>query len=313
MLKQYLYYKQTNKLLFIKIVCFIFLFVLLFNNTSYIGDNNMQVSSYSSMIKKRKPRSIKYSNYQSYFKKNIMNKADPDNILDVNYDSEFYAKYGSKHYKNINNILSHAPKLESSVWKKFENDFKIKDVTSSEIARCYGILGVSLNLYKDSRGNNYRNPYQVSFHEFGHHIDFISNYKFGNNKTNIAYSYYYKDNLFGRTIKEEVDNYLTKISENDDTSDADKKLEEILKSLDYFDVFLLSDIIQGATDSRVSIGGGHGAEYWLSSSANLPCEAFAEMFESSIANKMQIDTIKKYLPKSYEVYQEILSDMLLKN
>ena len=248
-----------------------------------------------------------------------MNKADPDNILDVNYDSEFYEKYGSKHYKNINNILSHAPKLEVSVWKKFENDFKIKDITSAEIARCYGILGVSLNLYKDSRGNSYRNPYQVSFHEFGHHIDFISNYKFGNNKTNIAYSYYYKDNLFGRTIKEEVDEYLAKLSDdytsddNDIKEASDEKLKETLKSLDYFDVFLLSDIIQGATDGRVSIGGGHGIDYWLSSPANLSCEAFAEMFESSIANKMQIDTIKKYLPKSYAVYQEILSDMLLKN
>lgn len=290
----------------------------------------------------RRKQSRDNKKYKQYFKKNIMNRANNKNKLPVNYDSELYFKFGAKHYNRMHNILSHAPFLERKVWEKYENSLKVIDSNSDGRAYCRGTLGVVLNVDKDFLGDFVRNPYQTTFHEFGHNIDFLANYELGDRTPVMFYSYYYKDNLLGKTIKKEVNDKLSEISSaiesklgsdydaDDWMSDNDISMNEAvptdypefaklaaeyvfineLKSNDYFGVFVLSDIVQGATNGKVSIGGGHGTDYWLEDEKNLTCEAFANMFESSVTNKVQINFVKKYLPESYKVYQEILKSML---
>ena len=77
----------------------------------------------------------------------------------------------------------------------------------------------------------------------------------------------------------------------------------------------LSDILEGATGAKIQCGYGHGAKYWKDRTIGgiadgLATEAFAEMTDSTFANPESLEVIKKYLPKSYGVYKEMLEVIL---
>lgn len=77
----------------------------------------------------------------------------------------------------------------------------------------------------------------------------------------------------------------------------------------------LSDILEGATGAKIQCGIGHGAKYWKDRTYNgladgLATEAFAEMIDSTFANPESLETIKKYLPNSYAVFQEMIEHLL---
>lgn len=77
----------------------------------------------------------------------------------------------------------------------------------------------------------------------------------------------------------------------------------------------LSDILEGATDGKIQCGFGHGKSYWKKRTIGgvpdgLATEAFAEMTDSTFANPESLETIKKYLPKSYSVYEEMIKNLL---
>ncbi len=77
----------------------------------------------------------------------------------------------------------------------------------------------------------------------------------------------------------------------------------------------LSDILEGATNARLQCGFGHGAKYWKDRtydglSDGLATEAFAEMIDSTFTNPESLETIKKYLPKSYNVFKEMLKTLI---
>lgn len=77
----------------------------------------------------------------------------------------------------------------------------------------------------------------------------------------------------------------------------------------------LSDILEGATNGRISAGFGHGKKYWSDRSFGgvpdgLATEAFAEMMDSTFASPESLATIQQYLPESYGVFQEMLQFLL---
>ena len=75
----------------------------------------------------------------------------------------------------------------------------------------------------------------------------------------------------------------------------------------------LSDIIEGVTYGKVSCGYGHGTKYWkdrtiLGVNYGLAKEAFAEMVDSTFSNPKQLEAIKKYLPKSYKMFEDMINE-----
>ncbi|MBR5584078.1 MAG: minor capsid protein, partial [Lachnospiraceae bacterium] len=73
----------------------------------------------------------------------------------------------------------------------------------------------------------------------------------------------------------------------------------------------LSDILEGASGAKINCGFGHGASYWKQRtyggvSDGLATEAFAEMIDSAMACPESLETIKKYLPKSYAIFEEMI-------
>ena len=118
-----------------------------------------------------------------------------------------------------------------------------------------------------------------------------------------AYAYnYYKDNgnlLFGEPTYSK--SYAYKAIENEVKSMAGGMMA-------YGD---LSDMLEGATGGKISCGVGYGKSYWKSRGVDraLATEAFAEMTSAVVTNKESLETIKKYLPQSYAMYNDMLKDI----
>ena len=73
----------------------------------------------------------------------------------------------------------------------------------------------------------------------------------------------------------------------------------------------LSDMLEGATNGRVSCGYGHGKNYWKNGIVDhLAAEAFAEMTAASIVNPESLALIQRYLPESYKIYCEMIDSVL---
>lgn len=99
-----------------------------------------------------------------------------------------------------------------------------------------------------------------------------------------------------------------------DKSKAYQKLEKEVKDLgiDYY--ANLSDILEGATRGKISCGVGHGKSYWtdrMSDGINygVGMEAFAEMIDATFSNPKQLEAIKRYLPKSYKLFEDMIDEV----
>lgn len=95
---------------------------------------------------------------------------------------------------------------------------------------------------------------------------------------------------------------------------AYKALEHEVRMLSDVERGRLSNVLSGATKGKINCGYAHTNKYWRDGmengvNTNLACEAAAEFFDTSMANKAGFDTMKKYLPKSYGVFMEMLDDM----
>ena len=91
--------------------------------------------------------------------------------------------------------------------------------------------------------------------------------------------------------------------------------EEIRKNTSFLGRANLSDILEGATYGKISMGVGHGRPYWrdrtyLGANHALASEAFTEMFASYVTNKESLETIKKFLPKSHKIFEEMIEEMI---
>ena len=92
-------------------------------------------------------------------------------------------------------------------------------------------------------------------------------------------------------------------------------VEKELLKYDPLDVADLCDMVEGATSAKISCVAGHGKKYWADRtisgiSDGLATEAFAEMTDSTMANSKSLELIKKHLPKSYDLYKEMVKEIL---
>ena len=99
-----------------------------------------------------------------------------------------------------------------------------------------------------------------------------------------------------------------------DKSKAYAKLEKEVRAMgiDYY--ANLSDILEGATRGKIDIGVGHGKAYWTDRMGDginygVGMEAFAEMIDATFSNPKQLEAIKRYLPKSYGLFEEMIGEV----
>lgn len=269
----------------------------------------------------------------------IVKKAMPKET--VIPDNDIVNKLGEPAYRKIDEHVQSVGENYRKVWKKYENDIVIADSQSRRGAFARGKY-VHFNLESDlNPSRKDEKELQVFFHETHHAIDSLAV------DGAFHFSSQYKDHLFPNTIVDEVQELIKSRGEqvklfikNGDVKalqdnglisewtwkyfyNEDISKVKYSKSMAYTmlqnevrelpDVYRgdLSDILEGATNGKITCGYGHGKKYWTDRTYygvrdGLATEAFAEMSDSTYSNQESLETIKKYLPKSYAVYKEMI-------
>lgn len=88
-------------------------------------------------------------------------------------------EYPQKHQKAILQFLDDSPEECRTAWNDVCEDFHILKGGQSGSYYSPAYDGVKLSIVSASKGSTYQTPYQVVFHEFGHHMDYIFNRKYG--------------------------------------------------------------------------------------------------------------------------------------
>lgn len=270
-------------------------------------------------------------------------------IIKRDYDSEFAQKFGKEHYDQIRNQVDACGNADlQKIWAEYERNITVGDSGHKGTAYCSG-SSIYLNIEAVAKGNSYHTPYATLFHETGHAIDGLT-YQLGIANGQWHFSSTYQNGLFPQTIKAEVDDWVKSIladmkAHNNDwdywvaqgwidqrgadffsahtelkvtKSMAYAAVQRKISSLNLMQYADISDILEGAMRGKIRCGIGHGgASYWTQRTFNgvewgLGTEAFAEMMSATISNPESLATIKKYLPKSYAVFEEML-DVIRKN
>lgn len=274
-----------------------------------------------------------------------------------NYNSDIAQRFGKDHYDGMHDLMDSSPdEALKSVWERYESQIGVGDPQYKGHEYCQGNR-IYVNGSKDSKGSTWQSPYQVSFHESGHAIDYLARDE-GESASLFArhYSSAYQNGKFPKTIQEEVSEWVSSVDKKlkaefkEHSKDLEwlhdhgyigdwnwdfykkhgtwvggepkysktyayKAVEKEIRALTPKEKADLSDILEGATTGKISIGFGHAASYWKQRNNGgvndgLATEAFAEMIDSTFACPESLATIKKYLPKSYGVFQEMISNLL---
>lgn len=242
----------------------------------------------------------------------------------------------------IDKSISSAPKDVAAVWEAFAND-KIHIVEQEYSGTANfdpNAGGMSVNVKKifddvtEVKGS-------TLFHESFHNIDWLSEEGEGN-----YFSVKYKDGLFGKTLRSEVNDFfkvsaqkLDAIYKNSPQNFYEqyhpalkpataKKVKDGLvgsitpsiaasivkwqmKQQNYLHTREISDIVHGATKGKIHFGAGHFKPgYWESNGGeNLAIEAFANIAEAAIVNKEAYNLISKIVPKSLAVFHEMMNEL----
>lgn len=265
------------------------------------------------------------------------------------YSSEFGKKFGKDHYDQIRDRVDACPNPElQAVWDKYEGKIQVANPHHNGGAYCRGD-SIYVGINGDAKARKYFAPYSTTFHESGHAIDGLAAH-LGERNGQWHFSSTYKNGLFPATIKQEVDDWAKAILADMKAHKTDfqywvdqgwistqwaeyyaqqsgfkvtKKMafdaiKREMQSLTPLQMADISDILEGATRGKIACGVGHGAgSYWTTRSYagidwGLGTEAFAEMTSATMTCPESLEVIKKYLPKSYAVYEEMLK-VILKN
>lgn len=265
-----------------------------------------------------------------------------------NYSSQLAQGTSNAYYDEIHNRVINCSNDDlTDVWKKYEDQIGVAE-TNVGRAYCDWNHNIHINMAQDAKGKSYEAPYQVTFHEAGHAIDMITRnegngtgYYYSSTYQNGLFPKTIKDEVNSwvnsvdkymkadfKAHKDDADylhnkgyigdhaynykkatgDWLFGIAPSYSKSMAYKAIENSFSSYSGIQKGDISDILEGATNGRISIGYGHGASYWKNA-GSLGTEAFAEMTSATMANSESVAVIKQFLPKSYSVYEKMIADL----
>lgn len=255
------------------------------------------------------------------FKKKYLQASDIVDTMDLTDIKlgELESAYGKKHSKAIRKQMEKAPEEIRRAWNDCVGDFHCLDPRYRGDKAYYspGLDGVKLNITKVAKGSDYQTPYQVVFHEYGHHTDYILNRKYGDGDRKKSFSETYKNGVFGKTLKREAKDAVEKFAKKrgifeDDaqTIDWGKAEQEfciqIKKELSLIQRSDISDMFEPIMSGKCAypFGVGHGTDYWKS--RNNGKEGFAEIYSAVVDNPESLEQVKRFFPESFKIFWEMI-------
>lgn len=263
----------------------------------------------------------------------VIRKLKPE--IKRDYNCEVAKKFGKDFYDAARDIFDECK--DDNLKKLWElNEAKIKVDSTSAGDKAFAISGaVTMGKKEVIAGSSIQTPYETYFHECAHAIDYIVK-----DQNMYHFSSGYKNGIFPQTLEQEAMEYINqrhaelkkeaKLHKDDydwlikntisgikySKKDAYWAVAREIRSYDKLARGNISDMFEGATEGKVMSGIGHGKAYWKNRTKinglkdGLATEAFAEMTDASFANKPALDLIKKYFPKSYAIYQEMIESLV---
>lgn len=131
-----------------------------------------------------------------------------EKVIDRDYDTDFAKYYGDDYYNSLVDLVDNCGNDDlKDVWQQYQSKIGANDPKYR--GRAYASAGhIHVNKASEITGSSWRNPYEVTFHESGHAIDFLSKDLADTNGLKLMFSSAYKDGLYPATIREEVKNLV---------------------------------------------------------------------------------------------------------
>ena len=258
------------------------------------------------------------------YTKNLINVKNLNQVLD------------KETVTDIQKILDDSEENARRTWNSYAQYLNIGSTNYTGGAHFSQADGRVYVNFLQTASDKQRGAYTTFFHETGHAIDYYSGItkRF---EPYISQSYQSKKHFvnmdeknkqgytLGGMIKAEVSDYIKQRTEElklKAVEDGGKK-SDITQSSVYLDIeksfrtlgseytHAISDIFEGATKGKISFGSGHMQEnpkYW-DDGKKLSLEAFAHFYSAVTKNKKSLSVLKTTLPKSYEIFEELLEEI----
>jgi hypothetical protein len=257
-------------------------------------------------------------------------KNPPESVI-INMGS-LEQSLGTVHADKMREILENSPENAREVWNKYADRLQVENAHYKGDAHCSN-NGISLDIDEVAQGRTYmgeiaENPYYTAYHEFGHNIDRIAYRERGDYRSladTFRSSIHLNNSGTGYTLtemlnaegKQRVNDVWARLKK--EAIAAGGKARDVSKFMAYAEITLelkgksvistwdVSDMWDGITKGTIRPHFGHGKAYWKTHTVGV--EAFAEMFSATVMNPESVAEIKYYFPKSYEIFEELLSDL----
>ena len=249
-------------------------------------------------------------------------------------------KIPENHLEEMRKRLKNAPQPVQDVWNNYANEITVNNAHSKSayFSPSRFDYGVHFDLDKVTEPRYisvtfggekqlFKNEYGTIFHEIGHNIADAANKRAGGYSWHdISETFKSKKYLYGggtgytldTMVKAEAQERVAStwaMLKNEAAKRGEKKssvrkylaynaIANELKATELIAAADCMDMFEGATNGAISTYCGHGKSYWKAH--NVGVEAFAEMFDATINNPKSLGVIKKYFPKSYEIFIECL-------
>jgi len=183
--------------------------------------------------------------------------------------------------------------------------------------------GIYIDLVYDTYQKDWSKAYQLTFHGFFTHIDYLSNYKadeyFSYIHLNPVFRFVNPDKtLLPMFAKDKRHQFSEIIIKEVKALDSSGRLDEIYK-LPLHSKAPLYDIMGGVFfKGKYPYSGneqfGHDSDYWLGKggsdddgfSKRLSIETYAHMASCAVVNQPALKVLKDYLPNAYKMFLDIL-------
>lgn len=220
-------------------------------------------------------------------------------------------------------MIANAPDDVQKVWRKYQNELELdKDTKLSGTPHFNPTKNrVFMHIDEDITGDEHTGPGDTFFHEFGHQIDHLKT------QTMPRHGFAKYSTELGQSIYDEVQEQIKVQADKRATVKRSLLKQQLMKDTQENEKSMgsISDLYGGATNNRLRINMGHTESYWKLPKRRgitwsneekeqfrnyrLGSEGFAEMFSAEVRQSDEIEKFKKYLPKSYEKFKEMLVEL----
>lgn len=271
---------------------------------------------------------------------------EPRSSIPINENCALYKNVGRQCYMKIHEIVAEAPDVVQNVWIKFEDKIKIGSIRYCGTPFFNPEDGcLYFNLNRVRKESYFRNPFGRFFHEAAHVIDYAVGSTI-NPKSPKMFSYVYKNKAFRKSILKETQQHLLSIEKkikskiaaydgewlfghgliseeqysifklngylvgvSDSKEQAYIYLQNEILDIKKINRATISDTFGGATLNKINGGHTHPLLYWGKYQDSLSADVFANMFNALISSPEEIEYIKKYFPKSYKMFIEMMESI----